>query len=663
MPQPLPLPDNFNPATQMLSKTTEYGVFHETRQAARLAERLVANGDDEDLRRAEPILHAVLQCQEVDPRDPHCGNFYWMREDQVVEDLNAVEFVLEALIPLMRLHGHRLSPSMRTRTLDAIRLGLAEIARLDVLVAYTNITALDILNTIVGGELLGAQPIAQRGYAKLVDWIEFTNQSGHPWEYNSPTYSAVTLRALKRLTDLSHHEPTRQRAEMMIARLALSYALHIHSGTGRLAGPHGRAYQPSLVGETAPEVATLRTWIAAGVVPDWLADVLSERPPAFQIDETAARERAVMISTYQTPAYALGVASRSLHPQANNCLVHYVRPGSERPGVLYTRYLLNDKWFGDDYHATDRTKSRNLLDEGDFLGVLDENRALGVYTCTNLRQGHSAKAALVWTARDQIDEIWVNGELVEMLPCTVPPAAVIVVGSGDVYCAVRPLTLTPLGRTTPVQLVERAGDLVLELYNYQGPNKRFWELNWPGAFFQGWPVCAFYLEIDERTGYLDGAAFGRRVASGQFTDDLAASFTYRAAGERLYTAAYRRDELELGLMLDVMQWQLLRRWTRHGDPDWPMLASPLAVQSRHGTATVGGAEITATHGPVWLCALPSRRYWIGGYSGLESTSFKLTTPEGEVLVDQMGMGAVRWEAGKVTCHAVGNPHPVIRTPP
>ena len=149
--QPLTLPANFNPDTCMLSKTTEYGLFHETRQAARLAAQLIANGTPTDLALAEKVLAALLACQEIDPRDPHCGNFYWMREDTVVEDLNAVEFNLEALIPMMIQHGDRLPLPLRQRVLDSIRLGLAAIARLDVLVAYTNITALDMLNTCLGG--------------------------------------------------------------------------------------------------------------------------------------------------------------------------------------------------------------------------------------------------------------------------------------------------------------------------------------------------------------------------------------------------------------------------------------------------------------------------------------------------------------------------------
>lgn len=642
--QPLPLPPNFNPATFMISKTTEFGLFHETRQAARLAAQLVANGTPADLALAAKVLDALLACQELDPSDPHYGNFYWMREDMVVEDLNAVEFNLEALIPMLLQHGDRLPPALRERLLTSVRLGLAAIARLDVLVAYTNITVLDILNSCLGGELLGDAQIAGRGYAKLAAWIAYTNRHGHPLEYNSPTYTAVTLRALKRLTDLVQHAETRQRAKAMTARLALSMVLHIHHGTGRWAGPHGRAYQPSVVCETPPEIQLVRGWLADGTVPPWVGELLDQPPERFQVTETAERDRHVALTTYHTPAFALGTATSSFNPQANVCLLHYVRPGAERPGVLYTRYITDDKWFGDAYHATDRTKTRNLPDEGDFFSVQQENRLIGVYAPQNFRQGRSAKAVLIWTQRQLVDELWVGDTPVTSLPCVVPPGAVIVVGSGAALMAVRPLTITPLGKDTPLQLVERDGDLVLELYNYRGPEKRFWELGWPGAFYQGKPIVAFYLEVGERAVFADGRAFGQRVASGRFTEQLDAPFTYGAAGERTYAVSYQRGDQEIGLTLDLMRWHLKRRWTATDDLGWPALVAPQAQQGDN-RVTVSDAVLTSPHGPVWLVALPGARYGVG-YLGLQPTTLTLTTPQGSSTIDVADATVLLWEAGR-----------------
>lgn len=570
----------------MLQKQTEFGIFHESRRGARLAAALVANGHPDDLALAEKVLDAVLACQEVDERDPHVGNFYWMAEDRHVEDLNAVEFNLESLIPMMIRHGDRLSAPYQDRVRRAIQLGLQEIARLDVLVAYTNITVLDILNSCLGGELLGDNAIAQRGYKKLEAWMAYTEQNGHPLEYNSPTYGAVTIRALKRLIDLVQDEKTRSNAQMMTARLALSIALHIHTPTGRWAGPHGRAYQPSVVCETPPEINMIRDWAADGTVPSWAAEILDHRPDTFQVVETAERNRKLAITTYHTPSFVLGTATSSFNPQANVCMAHFTRPNDDRhdvkrPGVLYTRYITNDKWFGDAYHATDRTKTRNLPDEGDFFSTQQSDRALCIYGSQNFRHGHSAKAVLIWTQRAEIDEIWVGSTQVETLPYVVPSDRTIVIGSGDVYFAVRPLEITALGKTTPMQLVERNGDLVLELFNYQGPEKRFWELNWPGAFFQGKPIVAFYLEMAARSIYATGADFCETVNEGKFVEHLDAPYTFPAEGERRYVVSYQRGGREIGIDIDLMQWQLKRRWTEEGDLGWPTLETDFTEAVAH----------------------------------------------------------------------------------
>ena len=664
MTTPLALPEEFNPATFMLARTTEFGTFHESRRAARFAADLVANGTPEDLALAEKTLEAVLRCQETDPNDPHVGNFYWMAEDSVVEDLNAVEFVLEALIPMVRGHAERLSPDLRRRVLAAIRLGLEEIRRLDVLVAYTNITVLDILNSCLGGELIGDREIAERGYAKLQRWMDFTNQSGHPYEFNSPTYMAVALRGLKRLADHVQDEDTRLRARAMAARLALSVALHIHRGTGRWAAPHGRAYHPSVICETPPEETLLRTWIADGVVPDWIADVLADTRLPFSVLETAHREQGVVLTTYQAEAFAFGTAGTAYHPQADVCMVHYRRPGAERPGVLYTRYVLDDKWFGDSYHSTDRTKTRNLLDEGSFYSVQAMNRAIGVYSPVGFQAGSSAKACFIWTGFEQIDEVWIGSQRVHSLPASVPPGQVVVVGSGDAYFALRPLTVTRLSRETPIRLVEKEGDLVLEIYNYQGPEKRFWELRSPGFFFQGHPIVAFYLEVVPRTAYADGRGLAQAVAAGRVEESLALPVTSTADsvdGERVYSARYERDGEQVGLAIDLVKWQLLRRWTQDGELGSPMLASPLANQSRSGRVVAGDAVLTCAPEPAWLWAAPERGCWVAGYLGNCPTTLMLETPRGTVQVESMGPGTLIWDNGQAHVEAVGEPTVKITT--
>jgi hypothetical protein len=649
----------------LFAKKTENGVFHESRRGAAFAEQLVANGTPQDLELAEKVLEVVLRCQERDPQDAHFGNFYWMVEDTVVFDLNAVEFNLERLIPMMIRHGERLTPGMREKILQAIRLGLAEIERLDVLVVYTNITLLDILNTCLGGELLGDARIARRGYQKLVKWMAFTDQYGAPYEFNSPTYTSVDIRALKVLCDLVKDTDTRIRARTAAARLGLSVALHLHRATGRWGGPHGRAYHPSVVCDLPAEINLLNGWIADGTLPEWTQDVLSQKNVRCQVDEGVYTPYAMTTTTYHSPSFVLGTASKEQTGQSNVVIAQYVREHAPRPGVIYTRYLTNDKWLGDFYHATDRTKSRNLVDEGRFWGAQSGSRVIGMYAIPkNLGVIRSAKAVIIWTVRAEVDEIWVGERKIDTLPVDVAPGEVVVVGSGGVLTAVLPLKNTNMGRNAPVRLVEIQGDLVLEIYNYLGEEKSFWEMGWPGAFYKGVPQCGFFLEMAERAHYPDGGSFAQRVAQGQLLDVAQAPFVYAGDRERLWTAAYSRDGQVLGLEADLMEWKLKRRWNESGAQEWPMLESPVAVQSRSGSIQVGEAMLTwgrdgEEREAAWLFASPQTQRWVAGYHGLKPVPLRLTLPQGTLEVEQMGAGLVEWKSGKVKIEAVnlvGEPH-------
>ena len=648
----LTLPKDFDTTANLIFQEKENGRIHPTRNSATFASKLLANGTPEDIALAEKVLTAVMACQETRQDDPHYGNFWWYREDEMVEDLNAVEFVLSALIPMMIEHGDRLSPNMQKRVKASIRLGLEEIERLNVLVAYTNVAAKDITNTCLGGELLGDPKIAARGYKKMAEWMAFTDQFGTTFEYNSPTYTRVTLNALHHLITHVKHPNTKIRAQIMATRLGLSTALHIHPKTGRWAGPHSRAYHPTVVAETKPEIEMLDRWIKDGTLPAWLRDAVDHRPEMFEITETAYPPMNLGLTTYHSKSFDLGTNVTGLGDQSNVLIAHYDRPDQEKPGVFYTRYLINDKWLGDFYHDTDRSTSRNLSDEGKFYGIQNGPRAIGLYVPSGGRRISSVKAALIWTGRDQIDEIWVGDQKIESLPVDVPKDKTIVIGSGTIYQAIRPLTRTDLGRNAPIRLREQAGDLVLEIYNYLGPTKSFWDQGWPGAFYKGKPQCGFYTEMTERSNYPNGQAFAQVINKGIFTDQTEAPYVYAGQGERLWTVEYARNPFKLGLEVDLMAWKLKRRWNETGNLGWPMLESSIAKSNRTGTVQVNNATLTCGKEAGWLFASPKTNRWVAGYHGLKSAPITLTVPNGKVEIDAFSTGTIVWDNGNVTINAI-----------
>lgn len=653
---PLDLPPNFDPQHHMPVRQVDDRPYHALVPAALLASQLAANGHPDDWQRAAGIVRAVLQCQEQ--HGPHRGNFRWEYEDDGVEDLNAVEFALFYIIPIAR--HHRLPDALQQDLLTAIAAGCQAIARLDVGLDYTNIVLKDMVNSMLGGELLQDEKTARRGREKFKRWIAHLDRHGLPTEYNSPNYAAVAFRVLDQLARFTTDEPSRTRARTVLARLGLSAALHLHPATRRWAGPFSRAYRPAMLAQTPAEMDEFEAWTQNGVLPQWLVPLAHDHPRPFQLDETAGGP--VHMSTYHGESFSLGVAERELQSQdiifialqSNVCIAHYNRPNAQRPGVLFSRYLLDDKWIGDFRTTPSREADQLLPEEGRFYGVQQGGRALGVYAPRQLNgftRCHSAKAVIGWTEQEYVDGIWIGEQQVETLPAEVSPGQVVVVASGEIYSAVRPLAATDLGGAT-IRLALIDDFLVLEIYNYRGPTKTFWELAHPGSFYQGQPQCGFYLETVDQADWADAPTFGAAVANGILTDQATAPFTYTPGAQRPWSVQYSRDGQTIGLEVDLMEWDLLRRWTQDGDIKRPMLESPLARQSADGSVQLGNASFICQNGPVWLCASPSGDTWVAAYHGETPTAARLDLPQGSVKIDSMGAGTVHWQNGEVTIDAV-----------
>lgn len=677
--KPLDLPKGFNLETNMIARDVDGKQFHAPIPAVVFAYRLVENGTPEDIEQAEKTIRAVIGCQERRLDHPHRGNFLWEREEGAVEDLNAVQFILFNLIPILIQWSDRLSPNLQEEIAETVRLGLQEIARIDVHPDYTNIVLKDICNSCLGGELLDDEKTARRGYDKLVRWMQYTDKSGIPSEFNSPGYAAVAIRVLKRLTDLVEHTPTRFNAKTCSARLGLSVALHLSTTTGRWAGPYSRAYLGQVfsgerdVSERGykpedGELSTLLEWIDDGTLPEWLSTVLEIRPSHFRVYETAGAKDKVAISTYHSPVFDFGVASQELTTQSirfialqsNVCIAHYTRPDGQPPGLMLSRYLTDDHWVGD-YRQTPSRMSNLLAEEGRFHGVQDGPRAICLYAPRDPGSGdfgadgwhrcESAKAALIWDRIDLIDEMWVNDQRVTELPCDVPRNGTVVVATGDVLFAVRPLTIQDLGVDAPVRLIERHGNLLFEMYNYEGAPKTFWEQAVPGSFYQGLPQCGYYLELADRSEHPNAAAFAERVASGELIDECEPPFTYSPGDERIWKVAYKRDQLEVGMEVDLMQWKLKKRWNDRGKDDFPTLDSPFARGSRTGFVEIGPAALECGKQAAWIFAARKKRFWVAGYHGVTPKPLRLEVPDGEISIKGFASGTIIWDDGKVSIEA------------
>lgn len=645
---------------ELIRQVTDEGRYYTPRGTLTYARCLLLDGGEAEPARAARMIEQILAVQERQPGNIHEGNFPWMVDDGHVTDLNAVEFVLEQLCHLLLESEAKLPASTRAAVRDAMHLGLTEIARLDVDVAYTNIGLLDIHNTILGGQLLGSPSWTERGIRKLDRWIAYTAASGAPREYNSPTYCGVDLDALASLAEHAQDPVARMKARLMEERLWLHVATHYHAPTAQLAGPHSRAYQndvtggrgrlkmilykllgderlmrktpfyPHRQGEGNVDVALTTYHCTAPIL-----EMLREPPLPFSVRETADAAIGLDLSSHLTSHWALGAASRTYTVQSDNLLLHYRKDAEPGFGVVYTRFIVNDKRIGTFYHASARSRYSNLNDEGAFRGLHHRNQAIGVYGLNpQIEEPQSIKLDVFFPGRQGLGQIFVGDRPVEVLPTEVPTNVPVTVHDGGVYAGVRSLRHSNLGRAAPVRLEERDGDLVLSTVIYEGPPKRFWEYSsLSGPFYRGNVESGIVVEVatdDEFATARDFAAFLMAAQLDDVTVDGVRTIRYRSGGDELLLR-YRLSDMEI----------VERRV--NGAPIQPVaLRSPLAVQRTSGKLDLDGISFEAPDGANWLYANPRKDVVVASRVAADSGPWNLRLPGGQrVAVDALGVGRVQ----------------------
>ena len=529
---------------------------------------LLRDGDTEE---AERVIEAALDLQERRTADPHHGNFWWHREDGVVIDLNACQFVLEALVALPL---EALSAGLRERIAEAAELAFREAERLDVHWTYTNIHLLDIHNRILGGERFGLPHVTAAGVERLRAWLARTRETSGPHEFNSPTYAAVDLNCLAGIAGHSESAEARELAldgEQLVWRHVARYW---HTPTLQLGGPHSRAYRRDVVGAPGFLKVVLYRLLADEALlapspyyegPDTEGEVIVSRldyhcpedalqmfrePATRDIRESVAAQPETTAVARITPAFALGTLSRPYGvgeppeqwPQSNGCLAYWSREQAPGYGVLYCRYRANAGPVGE----PSRTGVPSWLDiweDGVYRTAQDGGQTVVAYglpprgqrPVTSLR----LDIRLLGPERDTVHTTagaW-NGR-----PAALEPGTSVVIEDGDAYIGIVPLQPTGLGHTLPVVLWRDGEETVLSIVNYEGPPKQFWEYrSLSGPFWKGNVSNGFALWIAPREEFPSREAFAGALTPTPPTDETEGSVRTIAFGD--VTLAYDLREL------------------------------------------------------------------------------------------------------------------------
>jgi hypothetical protein len=327
---------------------------HPTRASIRYAADLFDAGGEERLARARKVLAKVLRLQDTDPESRTYGIWSYFLEEPLQKmnnpDWNWADFCGLELTRILAGHADDLPADLLARTKAGLRHACESILRRDVGLGYTNIAMLDCAVTATGGHLLDAPKYLDYGRDKLRRMIDFVAHHGSFTEYNSPTYTMVTVDACEHVLAHVTDKAAREAAETLRRAAWTLITEHYHPGTEQWAGPHARCYRDHLAPGKAEE------WIRLGKesphrgCPPDMAPRLRRLPR----DPLTVRNRfydggqkrlSVFGTTHFTEAACLGSASyEDLWYQRRVVLGYWTMPRGW-PAVVRLRFLKDGQDF------------------------------------------------------------------------------------------------------------------------------------------------------------------------------------------------------------------------------------------------------------------------------------------------------------------------------
>lgn len=251
---------SFDPAAKLLSAKIggDYNynthlrntTAHPTRESLAYAVNLLDTGIPADAERAFAILHRILEIQDNDPKSnsfgvwPHYAEEPSSRAPYV--DRNWADFLGVLLLQVVLYHRHRLPEDLRTGIEMAIRNAATAIQKRNVGPGYTNIAVMGTYVTLVAGETFGDAALKDYGMERLRLFHAHSRRADGFTEYNSPTYTIVSLREIARLRQHTRTPEAKPLIEEVYRMAWAEIANHFHPPTRQWAGPHSRAYSTLL---------------------------------------------------------------------------------------------------------------------------------------------------------------------------------------------------------------------------------------------------------------------------------------------------------------------------------------------------------------------------------------------------------------------------------
>lgn len=156
------------------------------------------------------IIRRILDHQVLDPDADYFGNFRWMTHWDRVKDRNAVSFLTPGLVHAYLTFPDKLEPETRRRLRAAFAPMLAGVRGHGAPWSYTNIFLLNLAALVGLSRVLEDDAVHAEAVGRFDEWVANTSQDGFH-EFNSPTYTGVSLFGLEAAWAMTPDEQFRER--------------------------------------------------------------------------------------------------------------------------------------------------------------------------------------------------------------------------------------------------------------------------------------------------------------------------------------------------------------------------------------------------------------------------------------------------------------------
>lgn len=384
-----PLNRQYDPVVSMLREPFRSSGFlkflrglpvHPTRESLSYAAALFDTGDSRLYERAVKILRQVICLQDQRVESKTYGVWPKYLEEKpfkiVQPDQNWCNFLSQYLLQIVLYHRDRLPAQLLAEIDRAILHATHSIRRRNVPHEYTNIAVMGIYVTLVAAQIYDLSELQDYAIARLRDFHDFTFEQGGFSEFNSPTYTIVTLKVLGRLRLHIENVEAQTFIENLYRLAWEEIAYHFHPATRQWSGPHSRSYSTLLeadvlalierstaapvnfgIAETHPSID--EHWLHLPCPPDLEHFFLPTDTPRTTTTTLRKKVPTQVLTTDVAPTFALGTVNYSDFWSQRRLLVAYWGAASQ-PGYLRLRCLHNGADFATAQFFSTQSEGRVL---------------------------------------------------------------------------------------------------------------------------------------------------------------------------------------------------------------------------------------------------------------------------------------------------------------